>query len=73
MELAKNKASGQIFVVLDDSGGRYFLGVTPDGRVKQLERKLFLLGSEVANTEIEPERLVNDKQISTYETYCSDY
>ena len=38
MELAENRASGKIFVVLDDTGGRDFLVITPEGRVQRLER-----------------------------------
>lgn len=41
MELVKNKASGKYFVVLDDSGVADFLVVTPEGKVKRLERRLF--------------------------------
>lgn len=41
MELVKNKASGKCFVLLDDSGGPDFLVITPEGKVKRLERRLF--------------------------------
>ena len=41
MELVKNKASGKLFIVLDDSGGPDFLVVTPGGKVRRLERYLF--------------------------------
>lgn len=42
MELVKNKASGKYFVVLDDSGDEEFLVITPEGKVKCLERRLFV-------------------------------
>lgn len=41
MELVKNKISGKIFVVLDDPGGSEFMVVTPEGKVKWIERRLF--------------------------------
>ena len=41
MELVKNKASGKFFVVLDDTGGPDFLVITPEGKIRRLERHLF--------------------------------
>jgi hypothetical protein len=41
VELVKNKVSGKNFVVLDNTGGADFLVVTPEGKVKRLERHLF--------------------------------
>ena len=41
MELVKNKMSGKYFVVLDDTGSVDFLVVTPEGKVRRLERRLF--------------------------------
>jgi len=41
VELVKNKASGKYFVVLDDDGNDDFLVVTPEGKIKRLERRLF--------------------------------
>ena len=41
MELVKNRASGKFFVVLDDAGGPDFLLITPEGKIKRLERRLF--------------------------------
>lgn len=41
MELLRNKASGKCFVLIDDSGGSDFLVITPEGKVKRLERRLF--------------------------------
>ena len=42
METVKNKASGKLFVVLDDTGGPDFLLITPHGKVRRLERRLFV-------------------------------
>ena len=41
MELVENKASGKSFIVLDDNGDAHFLLITPEGKVKRLERRLF--------------------------------
>ena len=41
MELVKNRASGKVFIVLDDTGNSHFLLITPEGKVKRLERHLF--------------------------------
>lgn len=48
MELVKNKASGKLFIVLDDAGGDSFLLITPEGKIKSLERHLFgpLVGAD---------------------------
>jgi hypothetical protein len=72
MELAENRASGKIFVVLDDTNGGYFLVITPEGRVKRLERSLFFLGSEMRNADAEPEQLVSDKQVAVYKAYFGE-
>ena len=41
MELVKNRASCKSFIVLDDTGDRYIQLITPEGKVKRLERHLF--------------------------------
>ena len=42
MELVKNKASDKYFIVLDDdTGGTDFHLITPEGKVRRLERCLF--------------------------------
>ncbi len=46
MELVKNKASGKFFIVLDDNEDADFLLITPEGKVKRLDRHLF--GPQVA-------------------------
>lgn len=72
MELAQNRTSGKIFVVLDDTAGRVFLAVTPDGKIKCLERSLFCFGREISLEEAEPESLLSDTQLSIYETYSGE-
>ena len=51
MELVKNKASGKSFIVLDDYEDTNFLLITPEGKVKRLDRQLF--GPQVA---VDPKR-----------------
>jgi len=41
VELVKNKASGKPFIVLDDAGKGRFVLITPEGKIKSLERRLF--------------------------------
>jgi hypothetical protein len=41
MIMVKNKSSGRSFIVLEDTGGARFLLVTPEGKIKHLERRLF--------------------------------
>ena len=41
MELIKNKVSGKFFIVLDESGDQHAMVITPEGKVKRLERRLF--------------------------------
>ena len=41
MDLVKNKASGKLFIVLDDTGENYMQLISPEGRIKRLERRLF--------------------------------
>jgi len=41
MQLVKNKTTDKPFIVLDDAGVTRFLLITPEGKVKSLERRLF--------------------------------
>ena len=41
MELVRNKASGKYFIVLDDAEDINFLLITPEGKVRRIERRLF--------------------------------
>ena len=69
MEMVRNKASGKSFIVLDDTGGPHFLLITPEGKVKWLDRRLF--EAEVA---VDPEgsqwrRYVTKVQMEKYVEY----
>ncbi len=71
MELVRNKASGKIFVVLDDDGANDFLVVTPDGKVKRLERRLFTYLKDIDQAS-EVERLVTKAQLTGYKDYFGE-
>ena len=66
MELVKNKASGKIFVVLDDIGNGDFLMITPDGKVMRLEKRLFTSLSDMDREG------VNEKQLTVYKDYFGE-
>lgn len=72
MELVKNKASGKYFVVLEEAGDRDFLVVTPEGKVKRLERHLF----DALNIADPAEAVMNHKltkpQLDQYLTYFDE-
>jgi len=67
MELVKNRASGNPFIVLEDAGGDHFLLITPEGKIKSLERRLFdpplWVGPQILRTEHDLTR----SQVTKYE------
>jgi len=72
MELAKNRASGKIFVVLDNTGANDFLVITPDGAVKCLERRLFVVLGDQDHEILDAERRISEKQLHRYEDYFGE-
>ena len=72
MELVKNKVSGKSFIVLEDMGGVKFLGITPEGRIKLLERHLF--GPQMALYHKDPRRagMLTKTQMDAYSEYCAE-
>lgn len=69
MELVKNNASGKIFVVLDDAGGSDFLVITPEGKIKRLERSLFTVWDAMDPKYPQPDYVISKKQMDVYEEY----
>ena len=69
MELVKNKASGKLFVFLDDADESTFLLITPEGKIKSLERHLF--SPLIVVERIDPKRhsLLTPAQIDMYSEY----
>lgn len=68
-ELVKNYASGKIFVVLDDAGGSDFLAITPEGKVKSLERRLFAVWDAIDPKYPQLDFGLTKKQMDVYEEY----
>ena len=69
MELVKNNASGKIFIVLDDVGGSDFLVITPEGKVKRLERSLFAVWDAINAKYSQLDYDLTKKQMDVYEEY----
>lgn len=72
MELVRNKASGQFFVVLDDNGGPDFLVATPEGKVKRLDRHLFRVSNMADPEDLQLRKHLTTKQMDIYATYFND-
>ena len=67
MELVKNKASGKPFILIEDTGGAHLLLVTPEGKIKRLERRLFDPPVEVAPEILKIEHDLTQPQVARYE------
>lgn len=73
MELVRNKASGKFFVVLEDTGGSDFLAVTPEGRIRRLERHLFDPQEEITDPEEAVfENKLTKSQVDLYAEYSGE-
>ena len=72
MELVKNKASGKLFVVLDDTGGPDFMVITPEGKIRQLERHLFDPEDIFASGEAFFKQKLTKTQIDLYNRYSNE-
>lgn len=72
MRLVKNKASGKYFIVLEggDVGEAYFLVITPEGKVKSLERHLFEPLDDVDPGDVRWTRRYTTAQLNKYREYC---
>jgi len=72
MELVKNKVSRKYFVVLDDTRVAEFLLITPEGKVKNLERRLFEPQIAVHPNDLKWGRYLTKKQKDTYRDYSDE-
>lgn len=72
VELVKNKASGKYFVVLDDDGNDDFLVVTPEGKIKRLERRLFGPRDIVDPQKTRRIRKLTQMQVDKYLEYTNE-
>ncbi len=66
MELIRNKASGKFFILLDDSGDSDILVITPEGKLKRLERHLFASQDFVDPREAVRNKRLTKKQVEIY-------
>jgi len=69
MNLVKNKSSGRSFIVLEDTGGARFLLVTPEGKIKRLERRLFGRQTAGDHNDSKWDWHVTQAQMDTYVEY----
>lgn len=69
MDLVKNKASGSLFIVLDDAGGSHFLLITPEGKIKSLERRLFGPPVAMEHQERQWKGHLTPAQMDIYQSY----
>jgi len=70
VELVRNKASDKYFIVLDDdTGGIDLLLVTPEGKVRRLERRLFDPLDIVDPKKPRWRRRLTELQLKKYEEY----
>jgi hypothetical protein len=72
MKLVKNKSSGRFFLVLEDTGGARFVLVTPEGKVKRLERRLFGAHISADHQDSQWDSLLTRVQMDTYAAYDTE-
>jgi hypothetical protein len=72
MEVMKNKASGKFFVVLDDTGGPDFLAITPEGKIRRLERHLFVPQDTTGSGEAIFKGRLTKSQVDLYAEYSGE-
>ena len=69
MDLVKNRASGMPFIVLDDTGDRYIKLITPEGKIKRLERRLFGPLVSTDHTDSKQHEALTSAQMDKYMEY----
>lgn len=72
MELVKNKASGKLFVVLDDTSEPDFLVITPEGKVRRLEKHLFQSQGIADPTDALSSHQLTKTQVELYSEYFGE-
>jgi hypothetical protein len=74
MRLVKNKASGKFFIVLDENDTRDadFIVITPEGKVKQLEQRLFEPLDDVDPRDDRTTQRYTAEQLKKYREYLED-
>ncbi|MBW2604953.1 MAG: hypothetical protein JRE28_11670 [Deltaproteobacteria bacterium] len=72
VELMKNKASGKYFIVLDDTGSDDLLVITPQGKVKRIERNLFVRQDTVSAKDAPSDYNLTKTQTDKYHEYFDE-
>lgn len=72
MELVRNIASGKYFIVLDDAEDINFLLITPEGKVRRIERRLFGLVDIVDPKNPLWRHRFTELQLKKYEEYLDE-
>ncbi len=73
MEIYKNKVSGKYFIYIQKSGEEKALFITPKGKVKPLELKLFSYYSGRRDEDkLLNKELITKKQVERFEQYSKD-
>ena len=75
MEIYKNKVSGKYFIYIQESGEEKALFITPKGKVKPLELKLFSYyqgGRDEDELLNKDKELITKKQVERFEQYSKD-
>ena len=72
MELVRNIASGKYFIVLDDAEDINFLLITPEGKVRRIERRLFGLVDIVDPKNPLWRHRLTELQLKKYEEYLDE-
>ena len=69
MDLVKNRATGRPFIVLDDTGDRYIQLITPEGKIKRLDRRLFEPLFSAGHMDSKPHENLTCEQMDKYMEY----
>lgn len=72
MDLVKNKASKKYFIVLDDTEDVDFLLITPEGKVRRLEQRLFTPLDTVDPKKPPWRQRLTERQLKKYKEYIDE-
>jgi len=72
MEIYKNKASGQYFIYICETGDEEALLVTPNAEIKSLSISLFANPEDHPEAHLLEEKIVTAEQIQRFHVYSKD-
>ena len=75
MKVVRNKVSGMDFIVIEDDDGQRadMLMITPEGRVKRLEGRLFEAPERVDAADPLQSRRLTEPQLEKYEEFLNTF